>query len=41
MFEIKVVVDTQGRESQGIKETLRMFLERWKEVVGGGTRHCK
>lgn len=29
MLEIKVVVDAQAWETQGVKEALGMLLERW------------
>lgn len=29
MLEIKVIVGTQAWETQGVKEALGMFLERW------------
>lgn len=29
MLEIKVIVDAQAWEAQGVKEALGMFLERW------------
>lgn len=36
MLEIKVIVDAQAWEAQGVKEALGMFLERWGKtrVVG-------
>lgn len=29
MLEIKVIVDAQAWEAQGVKEALEMLLERW------------
>ena len=34
MLEIKVIVDAQAWEAQGVKEALGMLLERWGNSRG-------